>query len=111
MGDEVNLEGGFLLEPANNRVFDFSVQYLIEDGELRHLEIIAPSGRYRGSLSFPKFCGGMDPELARFVMEKAFPIYQPGSPFSTALLDWARSLHFEGPLGVDAYTSKIQTVV
>ena len=107
MSDEITTEGGLLLEPAHNRVLDFSVQYLVESDKIRQIgiieQIIAPSGQYHGSLSFPKFCSGMEPELARFVMEQALPAYQPDSPFPVALLDWAQRFGFEGPLGVDAY--------
>ena len=106
MSDDITAEGGLLLEPAHDRVLDFSVQYLVEGDEIRQVgiieQVIAPSGQYRGSLSFPKFCSGMEPELARFVMEQALPAYQPDAPFPVALLNWAQGFGFEGPLGVDA---------
>ncbi len=107
LDESTTTEGGLLLEPSHSRVFDFSVQYSLEKGNLRLLgfieQIIAPSGRYGGSISFPKFCSNLDPELARFLMSQAAPIYDPASPFTDALREWAVSLGYEGPLGVDAY--------
>ena len=107
MSEEIISEGGLIIEPAHDRVFDFSVQYLIEGKEIRQLgiieQIISPSGQYRGSLSFPKFCSGMNPDIAQFLMEKAFPCYANNAFFTEALRDWAEERNFEGPLGVDAY--------
>ncbi len=100
-------EGGILLEPAHQRVLDFSIQYTLEKGQLRLNgfveQIIFDFGRYGGSLSFPKFCSGFSPEIARFIMEHAVPVYEIFSPFTNDLLNWAIQHGYEGPLGVDAY--------
>jgi hypothetical protein len=45
----------------------------------------------------------MNPDIAQFLMEKAFPCYANNAFFTEALRDWAEERNFEGPLGVDAY--------
>lgn len=105
-------EGGILLEPRHDRVFDFSVQYWIEAGEIRLLgfveQIINGTGGYRGSICRTKFCKGFEPELARLLMGEAMPLYQPGSDLARDLLAWATRLDYQGPLGVDAYVHRDQ---
>lgn len=106
-------EGGILLEPRHDRVFDFSVQYRIESGKIRLLgfveQIISPTGGYRGSICRTKFCKGFEPSLARLLMGEAMPIYQPDSGLARDLLAWATSLGYEGPLGIDAYVHRDST--
>lgn len=105
--DSVTEKGGLILEPAHDRVFDFSVQYEIGENTIKQVglvqQIIAPSGGYRGSLSQSKFCQGLAPELARFLMNEALPHYNESSEFNQDLLHWFRSLGYQGPAGVDAY--------
>jgi len=100
-------EGGFLLEPWHERVFDFSVQYQIEKGGARFLGFVeqrlSPAGRYRGSLAMPRFCQGLPPELARCLATEALPLYDPEGGLAQAILRWTRQVGYEGPLGVDAY--------
>jgi uncharacterized ferritin-like protein (DUF455 family) len=107
MSEKIISEGGLIIEPAHDRILDFSIQYLIEGKEIRQLglieQIISPSGQYLGSLSFPKFCSGMKPDIAQFLMEKALPQYANNARFTKSLRDWAEERNFEGPLGVDAY--------
>lgn len=96
-----------LLEPWHRRVFDFSVQYEIDENGIRKLgfteQVIAPSGGYRGTIAAPKFCSGLDEEIARFLMAEALPAYEEDGELAADLLAWARSLDYQGPVGVDTY--------
>lgn len=110
LSNRILAEGGILLEPAHARVFDFSVQYRIEAGQA-HLvglveQIISPGGGYRGSFCQVKFCKGMAPDLARFVMEEVLPLYEDESPLALDLAAWFGAVNYEGPLGVDAYVHR-----
>ncbi|NLT69366.1 MAG: ferritin-like domain-containing protein [Verrucomicrobiaceae bacterium] len=105
--EQILAEGGILLEPAHDRVFDFSVQYQIEDGAIRFLgfveQIIAKSGGYRGSHCQTKFCKGLDPLLARTLSEEVLPLYAADGALAEDLFRWAGDHHYEGPLGIDTY--------
>lgn len=107
LSEKILAEGGILLEPAHDRVFDFSVQYQIEDGAIRFIgfveQIISKGGGYRGSLCQSKFCKGLDPALARTLMEDVLPLYAADGPLADDLLRWASDHHYTGPLGIDAY--------
>lgn len=107
LSDKVLAEGGILLEPAHNRVFDFSVQYQIEKGAARFIgfveQIISKGGGYRGSYCQTKFCKGLGPELARILMDDVLPLYADDGALAGDLARWASDRHYEGPLGVDAY--------
>ncbi len=104
---KIAAEGGLLVEPAHDRVFDFSVQYQIEAGAARRIgfveQIISPKGVYRGSICQIKFCRDLDSDLARFLMGEAMPLYAEGSPLALELGTWAVARGYEGPLGIDAY--------
>ncbi|MCB1206410.1 MAG: DUF455 family protein [Verrucomicrobiae bacterium] len=112
LSDAVVGEGGILLEPKHERVFDFSVQYRIVDGAIRLSgfveQVIRGLGGYRGSICRTKFCKGLEPELARFLMEKVLPLYSPEGELASNLLAWASHSGYEGPLGVDAYVHRCQ---
>lgn len=99
--------GGILLEPLHDRVFDFSIQFDVCERKIRRLatvqQVINPSGGFRGTLAMPKFCQGLDPELSRFLMTKALPLYDEESPLIAALEKWTTSFDFSGPLGIDSY--------
>lgn len=107
LSQKIAAEGGLLVEPAHDRVFDFSVQYQIEAGVARRIgfveQIISPKGVYRGSICQIKFCRDLDSGLARFLMGEALPIYEDGFPLALALGEWAGARGYEGPLGIDAY--------
>lgn len=110
LSDKVLAEGGILLEPAHERVLDFSVQYHIEDGTARFIgfveQIISKGGGYRGSLSQIKFCKGLAPGIARFLMDEVFPLYAADGPLAADLGRWAAEHGYEGPLGIDAYVHR-----
>jgi uncharacterized ferritin-like protein (DUF455 family) len=107
LSDKILAEGGILLEPAHDRVLDFSVQYHVEGGTARFIgfveQIISKGGGYRGSLCQIKFCKGLAPELAQYLMEAVFPRYAPDGPLAADLVRWAADHGYEGPLGIDAY--------
>lgn len=100
-------EGGVLLEPAHERIFDFSVQYQIESGKARLIglveQIISPSGGFLGSICQVKFCKGLDSNLAQFLMSDVLPLYADDSALNLELGEWAAMRDYEGPLGIDAY--------
>lgn len=103
-------EGGILLEPRHDRVFDFSVQYVVEAGSIRLLgfveQIINATGGYRGSICRTKFGKGLAPGLARFLMNEVTPRYQSDSALAADLLAWTTRHRYEGPIGVDAYVHR-----
>lgn len=105
----LNRTGDILLEPFHDRILDFSMQYDIDATEMKATllgpvrQSIGKEGRYLGSIAGPKFCKGLSPELARFLMETALPLYQPGAPLVGDILDWCASHHYSGPVGIDAY--------
>jgi uncharacterized ferritin-like protein (DUF455 family) len=109
----VAAEGGILLEPRHDRIFDFSVQYRLEEGRM-HLvgfveQRIEGLGGYRGSLCRAKFCRGLDAELARFLMEHCLPLYEAKGPLAADVAAWAEARGYEGPLGLDAYVHRDST--
>ncbi len=108
--DAVAHEGGLLLEPRHDRIFDFSVQYRLEKGRIRLLgfveQIVQGLGGYRGSLCRSKFCKDLDPSLARFLMGECLPLYADDGPLAADLAAWAGSRGYEGPLGIDAYVHR-----
>jgi uncharacterized ferritin-like protein (DUF455 family) len=95
------------IEPWAERVFDFSVQYEMEAAGLRRLaflrQIVDARGRYHGTIWSPKVCAGLDPDLARYLMETALPRYEPGAAFPVSLEAWLREVDYRGPVGVDAF--------
>lgn len=107
LSEKTRREGGILLEPHHERVFDFSIQYEMTAEGLKKIgmtsQIIAPSGGYRGTMSFPRFCAGLDPEIARLLNSRALGHYEEGSDFTDEVARWLREHHYRGPVGVDAY--------
>lgn len=101
-----------VLEPWHERVFDFSVQYEIQSGEIRFMgfvrQLVSAAGAYRGSIVQTKFCQDLDSSLARFLMNQALPVYQVDASFARDLLAWAAGHAYEGPLGVDAYVHRLR---
>jgi uncharacterized ferritin-like protein (DUF455 family) len=106
----VEAEGGILLEPRHDRVFDFSVQYRLEDGRMRLIGFVEQRieglGGYRGSVCRTKFCRGLDPELARFLMRQCLPLYEAEGPLAADVASWAGQRGYEGALGIDAYVHR-----
>ncbi len=96
-----------VVEPLHQRVLDFSVQLDANGASLHRLgqvrQLVDDRGRYRGSLHTPKFCRGLNPEVARFLMDQVLPRYEPGSPFLVDLGNWIAAHGYRGPVGIDAY--------
>jgi uncharacterized ferritin-like protein (DUF455 family) len=109
--DTVNPFPEGIFEPWHDRLFDFSVQYEIQSGEIRFLgfvrQMVSAAGAYRGSIVPTKFCQDLDPSIARFLMTKVLPCYQVDGAFVRDLLAWAAGCAYEGPLGVDAYVHRL----
>ncbi|MBP6602051.1 MAG: DUF455 family protein [Verrucomicrobiales bacterium] len=107
LSEKILAEGGILLEPLHDRIFDFSIQYEIIDGQIRLIgfveQVISPRGGYRGSLSRIKFCAGLEPNLARYLAEEVLPIYHEDGSLARDLIEFAKTGGYEGPMGVDAY--------
>jgi uncharacterized ferritin-like protein (DUF455 family) len=99
-----------VVEPWADRVFDFSVQYEMGGEGLRLLgfcrQIVDARGRYRGTQWSPKFCRGLDADLARFLMEVALPRYEEGTPFVSDLAAWLAEAGYRGPVGIDAFVHR-----
>lgn len=104
---DLTREGGFLLEPGHDRLFDFSMQFEMKEGELRCLgsveQVINETGGYRGSISMPRLTQGQAPELARFLATKALRAYGEGGELRATLRRWALKHRYEGPIGIDSY--------
>ncbi len=96
-----------VVEPWVERVFDFSVQFEKDAEGLRRLgfvrQCIGEGGRYAGTIWSPKFCRGLDPELARFLMTEVLPRYEPDGKFASELDRWLEEARYRGPVGVDSF--------
>ena len=107
LSDQILAEGGILLEPLHQRVFDFSVQGWAGPEGVKFLgpveQVIAESGGYRGSISANKFCQGIEPDLARFTMNEVLPVYENDGELASELHAWTRSAQYTGPFGIDSY--------
>ncbi|MCB1061634.1 MAG: DUF455 family protein [Verrucomicrobiae bacterium] len=99
--------GRGVLEPWVDRVFDFSVQFEMTGDTLRRIgftrQLIGERGRYLGTVWSPKFCRGLDSELAQFLMHHALPNYDEGEPFPENLRAWLAEAGYRGPVGIDAF--------
>ena len=104
-------QSSVVVEPWLERVFDFSVQYEMSAGGLKHIGyarmVNNPRGQFQGILT-NALCKGLAPELVRFLMQRE---PEQGRPrvfhhFETSLAHRLEAaLHaaqFRGPIGVDA---------
>ncbi|MCB1232001.1 MAG: DUF455 family protein [Verrucomicrobiae bacterium] len=96
-----------VMEPWVDRVFDFSAQFEMEACGLRRIgftrQCIGAGGRYAGTVFSPKFCRGLDAELARFLMRQCLPRYELEAPMMIELAQWLDEAGYRGPVGVDAF--------
>ncbi|NWK54713.1 DUF455 family protein [Verrucomicrobiaceae bacterium N1E253] len=96
---------GVLVEPWLDRVMDFSALYEMgADGQVRQIGLTEMqndrAGRFLGSRVYPKWGGGIDPDVAKFLFADA------------GMMDWYRNKipaalsgllgDYRGPVGVDA---------
>ncbi|MCF6312211.1 MAG: DUF455 family protein [Verrucomicrobiales bacterium] len=100
-------QGEVLVEPWLQRVLDFSVQYEMESSGLRKVGLIRlqndDRGQFKSCVFASKFCQGMKPELARFMMEVSLPVYAEGGALSRGLQEVLQQCGYRGPVGVDAF--------
>jgi len=105
-------QGEVLVEPWLTRVLDFSVQYEMEDTGLRRIGIIRLEndrrGQFRACVCGTKFCQGMPSELARFMMEKALPVYEQQSQLTRLLEERLQQVGYRGPVGIDAFVYRTE---
>lgn len=101
---------GLLVEPAHDRVFDFSVQFEIKEAKMVQVglirQLVGPTGRYSGSVSVPKFCKGLPEEISRFLMNEALPYFDVSSPMMRAVSERFMGMKYSGPVGIDSYLYK-----
>lgn len=106
-------QGEVLVEPWLQRVLDFSVQYEMESSGLRKVGLIRlhndGRGQFKSCLFASKFCQGMKPELARFMMEVSLPVYEEGGALSRGLQAVLQQCDYRGPVGVDAFVYRDET--
>lgn len=104
LSDALEKHHGVVVEPWLDRVHDFSVLYEMKSTGIRwvgmtHMENDA-SGRFLGSLVYPKWGSGLLPEIAEFLFREAdiTPFYRDRIPaaLSELLPDYV------GPVGIDA---------
>ncbi|NOY00713.1 MAG: ferritin-like domain-containing protein [Verrucomicrobia bacterium] len=100
-------QGEVLVEPWLTRELDFSVQYEMEDAGLRKLGLVRlennSRGQFRACVVGTKFCQGMPTELARFLMEKALPVYEEEGRLVRLIEEGLNEVGYRGPVGVDAF--------
>ncbi len=108
-------QGAVVIEPWLDRVFDFSAQYEMEDDELRFLGFVrmenGRSGRFCAAEAGPKFLRPVDPEIARFLMEKEYGSATPRLGFYSDILpvelkEKLAAAGYRGPVGVDAFVHR-----
>ncbi len=103
-------QGGTVVEPWLNRVFDFSIQFEVAP---RQSKVVAYTrlennsrGQFKGIVS-ANLCHGIDSEIARFLMRP-----EEGKPrvyhwfedvLGPRILDVIRESEYSGPLGIDAF--------
>ncbi len=100
-------QGEVFVEPWLERELDFSVQYEMEDAGLRKLGLVRLQndrrGQFRACIVGTKFCQGMPSELARFLMERALPVYEKESQLVRLIEVRLHEVGYRGPVGVDAF--------
>jgi hypothetical protein len=97
-------QGGIVVEPWLDRVWDFSVQFEMDSAGLRRLEMIRlennPRGQFRAVAAGPRVTRGLPVDLARFLHATVFPLYD--GVFREFLEERLRQAGFLGAAGVDA---------
>lgn len=99
-------EGAIVVEPWLERVFDFSMQYEIDDnGSIRRLAGIRLGNDARGQFRYaqcgPKLGQGLPDEVARLLNEVALPLMN--GPLPDFLSPRLAAAGYRGPFGVDAF--------
>ena len=103
----ISEQGSLLVEPWRERVFDFSIQYEVEDEQLRRIGLVRVHNRDSGAFvacsAGPKFCKGLDTSLARFLMDEALPNYAENGSLAEKIAGVCTAAGYCGPLGIDAF--------
>ncbi len=105
LGRILSQQGGVLVEPWLDRVFDFSVQFALGDQGLRRLGFVrlrnSAGGQFEAAWTGPKFCQGMSPALARFLNDGVLTLYDENLRefLETRLVEAG----YAGPVGIDAF--------
>ena len=103
----IDEQGSLLVEPWQDRVFDFSVQYEVDSEGIRQVGLVRVSNRESGAFVScsvgPKFCRDLDTGLARFLMNEALPRYDENGNLAGKIAALCQQAGYRGPLGVDAF--------
>ena len=106
-GRVIEDQGSIVIENWRERVFDFSVQFEIDEHEIRQLGPVRLHNRESGAFvacsTGPKFGSGLDPQLTRFLMTQALPVYAANGDLAQEIFRRCRDAGYVGPLGVDAF--------
>ena len=98
-------QGGLVVEPWLDRVWDFSVQFEMGNDGLKHLDFIRlennPRGQFQAAASGLRLTRGLPGDLARFLHETVFPVYE--GALAAFLESRLRQAGFRGALGIDAF--------
>ncbi len=110
LGKQWKDQGYVIVEPWLDRVFDFSVQLEVEANKARTIAFTRLLNNHRGQFKgvvTANFCQGVDPEIARFLMEpkegrpRVYHFYE--TLVISRLFSEMCNSGYMGPLGIDAF--------
>ena len=110
LGKQWKDQGYVIVEPWLDRVFDFSVQLEAEADKARTIAFTRLLNNHRGQFKgvvTANFCQGVDPEIARFLMEpkegrpRVYHFYE--TLVISRLFSEMCNSGYMGPLGIDAF--------
>ncbi len=107
LGRVIDDQGAVVIENWRERLFDFSVQFEVGENEIRQLGPVRlhnrDSGAFVACSTGPKFGSGLDPQLTRFLMTRALPVYEGNGELAQQIFRRCRDAGYVGPLGIDAF--------
>ena len=116
LGKQWKDQGYVIVEPWLDRVFDFSVQLEVEADKARTIAFTRLLNNHRGQFKgvvTANFCQGVDPEIARFLMEpkegrpRVYHFYE--TLVISRLFSEMCNSGYMGPLGIDAFIYRSPT--
>ena len=116
LGKQWKDQGYVIVEPWLDRVFDFSVQLEVEANKARTIAFTRLLNNHRGQFKgvvTANFCQGVDPEIARFLMEpkegrpRVYHFYE--TLVISRLFSEMCNSGYIGPLGIDAFIYRSPT--
>ncbi len=116
LGKQWKDQGYVIVEPWLDRVFDFSVQLEAEADKARTIAFTRLLNNHRGQFKgviTANFCQGVDPEIARFLMEpkegrpRVYHFYE--TLVISRLFSEMCNSGYMGPLGIDAFIYRSPT--